>query len=109
MKLQGNENLETRTIKNFVDILILKYLKIHPSVSGYQVLRHLHDTFNISFSPGTIYHEIYLLERKNLIKSEGDDNSRNYCLTDKGKEALVATYRSSAEIQELVSAILSDD
>jgi DNA-binding PadR family transcriptional regulator len=82
-------------------------LKEHSLSSGYQILRHLHEEFDVLFSPGTIYHQIYLLERKNLIKGEGDDNGRIYCLTEEGEKKLVSTVMASSQIQELVSNILS--
>lgn len=107
MKLRHSEDLKSRTIKSFADILILKYLKEHSLSSGYQILRHLHEEFDVLFSPGTIYHQIYLLERKNLIKGEGDDNGRIYSLTEEGEKKLVSTIIASNQIRELVSNILS--
>ncbi len=109
MKLAHHEDLEIRTIKNFVDVLILKFLKVHPLSSGYQILKYLHNEYNILFSPGTVYNDIYSLERKNLIKGEGDENGRIYCLTEKGENALAVTAKTSKKIQELVYAILSED
>lgn len=107
MKLRQCEDLECRTIKSFADILILKYLKAHSLSSGYQILRHLHEEFDVLFSPGTIYHQIYLLERKKLIKGDGDDNGRIYSLTDEGEKELASTISASSRIQELVLSILS--
>jgi DNA-binding PadR family transcriptional regulator len=49
-----------------------------------------------------------MLERNRLIVGEGDENGRRYCLTDKGKEVLVFTNRSSLEIERFVSVILSE-
>lgn len=108
MKLQENDNLETRIIKTFLDILILKHLKKSPLNSGYQVLQYLHDTLNMSFSPATVYHAIYLLERKNLIECQGDENGRIYALTDQGERTLKSTADSIIKIQTLVHSILSE-
>ena len=107
MKLNHIDDLKIRTVKSFTDILILKHLKSHPLSSGYQILRQLYDGYDILFSPGTVYNEIYLLERKGLIKSDGDDNGRIYCLTDEGQKALEKTAKTSKQIQEIVSEILS--
>ena len=109
MKCAHNEDLKIRTIKSFADILILKFLKLYPLNSGYQILRHLHLEYDIVFSPGTIYNEIYSLERKKLIKGEGDETGRIYCLTDKGEQTLISTANSSSQIQGLVSRILSEN
>jgi DNA-binding PadR family transcriptional regulator len=108
MKLAHHDDLEIRTIKSFVDVLILKYLKTHPLSSGYQILKYLHNEFNILFSPGTVYNDIYSLERKNLIVGDGDENGRIYCVTEKGERALASTAKTSKKIQELVCAILSE-
>ena len=109
MKLQRNDSLETRIIKSFVDILILRYLKMNEESSGYEILKHLHSDFDVLFSPGTVYHAIYVLERKNLIRSDGDCNGCIYTLTEEGEKSLSDTVESSLQIQNLVSNILSRD
>jgi DNA-binding PadR family transcriptional regulator len=108
MKAAHNDDLKIRTIKSFADILILKFLKLHPLNSGYQILKHMHEEYDILFSPGTIYNEIYALERKSLLKGEGDENGRIYCLTEKGERALCSTAKTSKQIQDLVCTILSE-
>jgi DNA-binding PadR family transcriptional regulator len=109
LKLQGNDSLEARIVKNFVDIIILKYLKKQPLVSSYEILRYLHREFDIAFSPGTIYNAVYMLERKNLIKSDGNEIGRIYCITAEGEQALSSAYNSNRQLTSLVSNILSDD
>ena len=108
MKLQVSDNIQTRVIKSFTDVLILKYLKNRPNSSGYEILRYLHITFNIPFSPGTVYHAIYLLERKKLIAGDGDETGRIYCLTGTGEEIWASTSKLNGQIQQLVSSILSE-
>ena len=108
MKLQDNDDLETRIIKTFLDILILKQLKKSPPNSGYRILQYLHEELNMSFSPATIYHAVYLLERKNLIKCHGEENGRIYALTDQGERTLKSTADSIDKIQTLVYTILSE-
>ncbi len=88
--------------------MILKYLKTHPLSSGYEILRHLGGKYNIRFSPGTIYHELYLLERKKAIESEGDDNGRTYSLTVEGEKTLAAMFQDGAQIQQLIATIFSE-
>jgi DNA-binding PadR family transcriptional regulator len=108
MKNQGDQALDKRTIKSFVDILILKHLKKHPLISGYEILKYLHEEFDIPFSPGTIYHAIYLLERRDLVKGDGDELGRIYCLTSEGEKTLDFACKSKPQIQELVASILSE-
>jgi DNA-binding PadR family transcriptional regulator len=105
VKTDRNSDLRIRVIKNFTDILVMKYLKTKPSSSGYQILRHLHETLNIPFSPGTIYNEIYTLERKGLLKSDGNDNCRVYSLTPQGQETLNEMVDKKKEMQDLIAEI----
>lgn len=106
MKIDRNSDLRVRVIKNFTDILVMKYLKTKPSSSGYQILRHLHETLSIPFSPGTIYNEIYMLERKGFIKSDGDVNARVYSITTQGQDALNEIADKKKEMQDLIAEIL---
>ena len=108
MKNNGDQALDKRTIKSFVDILILKHLKKKPFISGYEILKYLHEEFDIPFSPGTVYHAIYLLERKTLVKGDGDELGRIYCLTNEGEKMLDDACKSKPQIQELVSSIFSE-
>jgi DNA-binding PadR family transcriptional regulator len=107
VKIDRNSNLRVRVIKTFTDILVLKYLKTKPSSSGYQILRYLNETLKIQFSPGTIYNEVYMLERKGLIESSGDQDCRNYSLTAQGEELLNETVGKKKEIQDIIAEILS--
>ncbi len=103
----GSQDLETRVVKSFADITILRYLKSHPNSSGYQVLRHMHMEYGVFCSPGTIYQEIYRLERRKLVEGESDGNARVYSLTDKGTKTLLDAAKTSKQITGLISNILS--
>jgi DNA-binding PadR family transcriptional regulator len=108
MRCQEDQDLEARTIKNFVDILILKHLKDHPLISCYEILRYLQEELDIPFSPGTVYHMVSLLERRALIKGDSDERGRTYALTTKGEKRLDFAYKSKDQIQTLISTILSE-
>ncbi|MCW3998968.1 MAG: PadR family transcriptional regulator [Candidatus Bathyarchaeota archaeon] len=109
MKPKTTEDLRARTIKTYSDILILKYLNHQPQSSGYDILKHFYGAHNLVFSPGTIYHEIYKLERQKLITSDGDESGRMYSLTSDGSRALAAAVGEKKHIQELISAIFSEN
>jgi DNA-binding PadR family transcriptional regulator len=109
MRANRNDDLMARTIKTFSDILILKYLKTNPLSSGYEILVRFHEKFEINFSPGTIYHALYLLERKKAIKSEGDERSRMYSLTNEGEKTLSDIFLSRDQIHQLVDTIFSEN
>jgi DNA-binding PadR family transcriptional regulator len=107
MKQNRNNDFKVRIIKDFTDILMLKCLKLNPQISGYQILHSLREKHNILFSPGSIYNEIYSLERKGFIASKGDENSRVYSLTEKGEEALNNMINEGKEALELIKSIFS--
>ncbi len=109
MRANRNDDLMARTIKTFSDVLILKYLKTNPLSSGYEILVRFHEKFEINFSPGTIYHALYLLERKKAITSQGDERSRMYSLTDEGEKILAAILLSREQIRQLVDSIFSEN
>jgi DNA-binding PadR family transcriptional regulator len=110
MSNKNNNGLVKKVIKNFSDIVILKYLIKNPQSNGYQILRHLKEEFAISFSPGTVYHVIYGLEREKLIESQAinEEKSRTYRITEKGQKALESTYTVSDTITNLVAYIVSE-
>jgi DNA-binding PadR family transcriptional regulator len=103
----GSDDLETRVVKSFADIIILKFFKHHPQSSGYQVLRHMHNEFGMVFSPGTIYQEIYRLERKKCLEGATEGNGRIYTLTGKGEKALTYAAKYSKQVNRLIVDILS--
>jgi len=60
--------MNERTIKNFMDILILAQLREGLPMSGYDFIAFIHKKFRILMSPGTVYSVLYSLERDGLIK-----------------------------------------
>ena len=79
------DEMHKRVIKSFLDVLILIGLGKH-SMSGYGIIAFIQDKFHMLMSSGTVYHNLYLLERKGLIKSEQAEKGRVYTLTRQGKE-----------------------
>jgi len=100
--------LSRKTIKNFLDILILKYLKRQPLANGYDIIKQMYKDFGILISPGTIYSAVYSLERQALIKGNSDKSGRTYSLTRQGAEMLNHTYKTKEQIQFLISKIFSE-
>ena len=79
------ENLRRRTIKTFMDMLILAELQQKP-LSGYDIISLVHKRFNFLVSSGTVYSLPYSLERKGLVNADMDQRKRVYTLTDKGEK-----------------------
>jgi len=100
------ENLRRRTIKNFMDMLVLAELQEKP-LSGYDIITLIHKRFNVLVSSGTVYSLLYSLERKGLVTAEMDQRKRVYTLTDKGEKTLETVERANREINGLVQSLIS--
>jgi DNA-binding PadR family transcriptional regulator len=88
------KDIETRVVKNFLDILILIEMKKQSNLSGYDVTAFVNNRFGGILSPGTVYATLYAIERKGLIEGESDGRKTVYKLTPKG--------------QEIISSMMSD-
>jgi len=91
---------ETRKsmIRNFLEIIVLDELRTSSPLSGYDFVDFVRKKFDVLVSPGTVYSVLYSMERKGLIKNEGDARKRTYTLTDKGKETINTILNSKEEI-----------
>ncbi len=102
------ENLRRRTIKTFMDMLVLAELQEKP-LSGYDIITLIHKRFNVLVSSGTVYSLLYSLERKGLVNAEMDQRKRVYTLTAKGKQTLETVGRANREINGLVQSLISSN
>jgi DNA-binding PadR family transcriptional regulator len=100
------EKLRRRTIKTFMDMLILGELQEKP-LSGYDIIGLIHKRFNVLVSSGTVYSLLYSLERDGLIAADVDSRKRVYNLTDQGKKTLETVGRANGEINGLVQNLIS--
>jgi len=98
-------NLEKRILTDYMDILILSLMHNgHGAIGGYDVIRYLHKHFHFLPSPGTVYSQLYALERKELIKAAGNRRKRIYVLTKKGREY----FQMIQSCREYIQMILND-
>jgi len=102
------ENLRRRTIKTFMDMLILAELQQKP-LSGYDIIGLVHRRFNVLVSSGTVYSLLYSLERKGLVTADMDQRKRVYTLTEKGEQTLETVGRANREINGLVHNLISSN
>ncbi len=84
------KDIETRVVKNFLDILILIEMKKQSNLSGYDVTSFVNNKFGGILSPGTVYATLYSMERKGLIKGESDGRKTVYSLTEKGNDIVTS-------------------
>ena len=102
------EKLRRRTIKAFMDMLILAELQEKP-LSGYDIISLIHKRFNVLVSSGTVYSLLYSLERKGLVTADTDQRKRVYTLTAKGEQTLETVERANGEINGLVQNLISSN
>ena len=97
--------LQRRTLRNFLDILILLILHGRP-MSGYEIITLILERFGVFLSAGSVYSTLHVMEREKLIKGYWDGRRRVYILTEKGEALAEMTPTLSDAIQNLVLNIL---
>jgi DNA-binding PadR family transcriptional regulator len=98
------KGIEVRIVKAFLDEVVLKELRNKP-LGGYDVISLVYKKFGILLSSGTVYSQIYALERKGLIKANLNPRRRDYTLTEKGKETMEAILNAQYKIKTLLNTI----
>jgi DNA-binding PadR family transcriptional regulator len=92
-------------VKSFMDVLILVMLENSSSVSGYDVIAHIHKKFGILVSSGTVYSLLYSLERDGLIKGMWKQRKRVYTLAEKGEQAVKTILSASDKVHVFLENI----
>jgi len=98
--------LQRRTLKNFIDVLILNSLKKEGAKSGYDIIGLVHEKFGVLMSSGTIYAKLYSMERDGLIKAEWNSRKRVYRLTERGEKTINFFLNSKQTNLQLMKEIL---
>ena len=88
-----------------MDIVIMVKMK-EGETSGYDILTHFHEKFDLLVSPGTVYSVLYSMERNGLIKARGVDRKRLYTLTPKGEATIKAVNDSSEALESFLGRLL---
>jgi len=109
VKAEFLEKLHGRSIRSFIDVLVLTELEKRSAMSGYDVIEFIHKEFGKVVSSGTVYSILYSLERNQLVKGRINGRARVYSLTDKGDEAVKALKGAKEEFQELMARIFRID
>jgi len=106
MKPEILEDLRERTVKNFMDLLILAELNNSHVMSGYDVISFIHKKFHILMSSGTVYSVMYSLERNGLVEGRWNGKKRVYKLTNKGEETIKTIVNAHEKIQNVLATVL---
>jgi DNA-binding PadR family transcriptional regulator len=106
-KVFSPKDMETRVVKNFLDILILIEIKKQSNISGYDVRSFVNRKFGDIISPGTIYAALHSLQDKGLIVGESDGRKTVYRLTQKGQDTITCLMpRFSEQMTKFVRSYL---
>ncbi|MGA2386679.1 MAG: PadR family transcriptional regulator [Candidatus Bathyarchaeia archaeon] len=106
-----NRRLEERALKKaqekiitaYLSGIILSRLKKEQS-SGYDLLLELNKDLNLSVSPGTLYSNLYSLERQGLVECRAVGRKRICKLTLRG-ETVVQTIQESKKMRSILFLI----
>jgi len=94
--------IETRVIKEFLDVIILYELAERKQLTGYEIAVLGREKFGIALSPGTVYMTMYAMERRGLIEGKNDGKKTNFCLTAKGERALGGIGVAQGELSDFL-------
>jgi DNA-binding PadR family transcriptional regulator len=99
------KEIRKRTLKSFMDVLVLKELEKNTGTGCYDLIISIHKKFAVLVSPGTVYSTVYSLERKGLIGGAQSYRKTVYMLTDKGKEILEDIEKAKRDFQSLMAMV----
>ncbi len=99
------KDIQARIVKSFLDVMVLMELRNKP-LGGYNVIAFIYKKLNILLSSGTVYSQLYYLERNGLIKAHPNQRKREYTLTEKGKETVRAILNIRDKVKVLVQYII---
>lgn len=97
--------VETRVVKEFLDIIIICELKEKGELSGYDLATMQKQKFGITLSPGTVYSTMYSMERRGLITPHPNGKKTTYILSPMGERALDNIKRGSIELVDFMKCV----
>jgi DNA-binding PadR family transcriptional regulator len=101
-------DLKEDILRNHLDIFILTSIRNLGELSGYDLLVRFRKKFGANISVGTIYSQLYALERKQLIEGKTNEvGTRKYILTVKGANTLDVVLALKQQILDLVDSVFS--
>jgi len=101
------KDLQIEILKNHLKIIFLLSIKKNGALSGYDLLQRTQNKYRVNLSPGTIYTQLYALERKNLLKGQVvSSGKRVYSLTSDGIKATEIILSSRNQIEKMFTSLL---
>ena len=94
-------HLRRRTVRNFMDFLILSMLR-KGALSGYDIITIIFENFGFLPSSGSVYSTLYALEREGFVRGLWCGKRRLYTLTEEGEKIIEAASASLNMIENLI-------
>jgi DNA-binding PadR family transcriptional regulator len=95
-----SKSLRERSIKAFLDIIILYLLKQH-SMTGYEIEKIIVKKFGVIIGPSKVYNTLITMERHGQIICTQNRSGRIYCLTEEGIKKMAELPIIAKEVQKL--------
>ena len=97
-----DETMRKKIIKSFFDSIILVELT-NGTMSGYDLMVSINQKFGVRISSGTVYFNLYALEKKKLVSRNFEEYKKVFSLTEKGTKHLEQSIFSSKMLLENLS------
>ena len=97
--------IKVRIVKEFLDLIILIYLRNNEGLSGYDLVVTLNQKFRFALSPGTVYAALYAMERKGFVKSEKVAKKTSFSLTQKGLKRIEKFKESREDLTAFMECV----
>jgi DNA-binding PadR family transcriptional regulator len=108
LEKQIAKDLKERTIVAFLDVIIMRQLKVQMQ-SGYDIIQHVHSKYSVLVSPGTVYAQLYSMEKKGFIRAHSEGGKkRSYQLTHLGVKILDIA-DTSKELGNFLFAFITEE
>lgn len=107
-KKKIDQELRDRTVKSFLDLLILSVLTNNPSKSADDLMDRINQRFRVSVSPGILYSLLFHLEQDGLIVRDHIKNENVSKITQKGKEEIDRIEKNKNTVQWVIDQILGE-
>jgi len=79
---EGVPELNKRFIRQSLDVMILGLLKQQP-MSGFEIIKFVHERFGILLSAGTVYPLLHFLKEEGLLNTIKEGKSIKYKIINK--------------------------
>jgi DNA-binding PadR family transcriptional regulator len=100
------KKLRERVLKSFLDVLILSKLENSEPMSGYDFISFINEEFGIIISTGTIYSNLYALERDGFLKGYHSQGKRVYKMSNKGMQFINETCQAIDPVKNWIEKIM---